>query len=219
MYELFVLSSALGYHNWPTSTSFILGTFSRDTVCEPCDLGTFFSPTNSSEDRCMSCSYCNETEVVVAQCSTVSDTQCNTTGLLFEPRHEKICLRDFRPGNTQTGLRSHREELEAWNFGYRRMMYFTIQAANNKGVDETARMRRLICTFVVRIWHKTGFLMTWPILFQLADLFQLSNLTANKLSRIMRKPVLCHMWTKKANISLRIRAVWSAPLLFAAYIV
>ena len=22
-------------------------------------------------------------------------------------------------------------------------------------------MRRLICTFVVRIWHKTGFLMTW----------------------------------------------------------
>ena len=35
----------------------------------------------------------------------------------------------------------------------------TIQAANNKGTDQTARMRRLICTFVVRIWHKTGFLM------------------------------------------------------------
>ena len=34
------------------------------------------------------------------------------------------------------------------------------------------------------------------------------------LSRAMRKCVLCHMRTIKAQISLRIRAVWSAPLLF-----
>ena len=40
--------------------------------------------------------------------------------------------------------------------------YHTIQAANIKGADQTARMRRLICTFVVRIWHKTHFRMTWP---------------------------------------------------------
>ena len=33
---------------------------------------------------------------------------------------------------------------------------------NNKGADQTVRMRRLICTFVVRIWHKTHFRMTWP---------------------------------------------------------
>ena len=40
--------------------------------------------------------------------------------------------------------------------------YYTIQAANNKGADQTARMHRLICSFVVRIWQKkTGFLMTW----------------------------------------------------------
>ena len=26
---------------------------------------------------------------------------------IFEPRHEKTCLRGFRPGKTQTGLRSH----------------------------------------------------------------------------------------------------------------
>ena len=25
----------------------------------------------------------------------------------------------------------------------------------------TVRMRKLFCAFVVRIWHKTGFLMTW----------------------------------------------------------
>ena len=27
---------------------------------------------------------------------------------LFEPRHEKTCLRGFQQGKTQTGLRSHR---------------------------------------------------------------------------------------------------------------
>ena len=30
---------------------------------------------------------------------------------------------------------------------------------NNKGADQTAWMRRLICVFVVCIWHKTHFLM------------------------------------------------------------
>ena len=38
----------------------------------------------------------------------------------------------------------------------------------------------------------------------------------NKLSRALRKCVLCHIRTKKAQISLRICAVWSAPLLFTA---
>ena len=36
------------------------------------------------------------------------------------------------------------------------------------------------------------------------------------LGQVMQKRVLCHMRTTKAQISLRIRAVWSAPLLFAA---
>ena len=36
-------------------------------------------------------------------------------------------------------------------------MYYTIKAANNKGADQTAQLRRLICTFVVRIWHKQVF--------------------------------------------------------------
>ena len=29
--------------------------------------------------------------------------------LLYEPRHEKTCLRGFRPGKTQTSLLSHRD--------------------------------------------------------------------------------------------------------------
>ena len=35
---------------------------------------------------------------------------------------------------------------------------------NNKGADQSARMRRLICAFVVRKWHKTHFRTTWPSL-------------------------------------------------------
>ena len=38
----------------------------------------------------------------------------------------------------------------------------------------------------------------------------------NYMSQVIRKWVLCHMRTTNAQISLRIRAVWSAPLLFAA---
>ena len=40
-----------------------------------------------------------------------------------------------------------------------------------------------------------------------------------QMGQVMRKRVLCHMRITKVQIGLRIRAVWSAPLLFAAYIV
>ena len=36
---------------------------------------------------------------------------------------------------------------------------------NNKGADQTAWMRRLICAFVVRLWHKQVFFMTWLLCF------------------------------------------------------
>ena len=41
----------------------------------------------------------------------------------------------------------------------------------------------------------------------------------HQMSHVMRITCLCHMRTTKAQISLRIRAVWSTPLLFAAWIV
>ena len=47
--------------------------------------------------------------------------------------------------------------LKSWRFGFSQCRYYTILAANNKGADQTARMRRLICAFVVRIWHKLVF--------------------------------------------------------------
>ena len=42
----------------------------------------------------------------------------------------------------------------------------------------------------------------------------LKALATYRLGHAMPKCVLCHMWTKKVQISLRIRAVWSAPLFF-----
>ena len=41
--------------------------------------------------------------------------------------------------------------------------YYSIQAANNKGADQTVPMCRLICVFVVCILNKAGFLIMWLI--------------------------------------------------------
>ena len=40
---------------------------------------------------------------------------------------------------------------------------------------------------------------------------------ANYMGRDVRKPIFGGLQTTKAQTSLRIRAVWSAPLLFAYY--
>ena len=46
-----------------------------------------------------------------------------------EPRREKTCLRDFRPGPTQIRLYNHRGWLEAWNFGFGKERDCTFQGA------------------------------------------------------------------------------------------
>ena len=71
--------------------------------------------------------------------------------------NEKTWLRGFQQCMTQTGLLSYSDEIEAWNFRFSKYRYYTIQVANNKGADQTARMRRLVCAFVVHIWHKQIF--------------------------------------------------------------
>ena len=53
------------------------------------------------------------------------------------------------------------QNLQFWT--YSRYYIDAIQAANNKGTDQTAQMSRLIYAFVVRIWHKIHFLMMWLI--------------------------------------------------------
>ena len=56
-----------------------------------------------------------------------------------EQRHEKICLRGFRPGPTQTGLYNHRRWLEALNFRIGKKRDCTIYVVKTKA---------LICGFV-----------------------------------------------------------------------
>ena len=73
---------------------------------------------------------------------------------------KKIVFGGQRPGNTQTGLLSYRDKSYTLNFDFSKDSYYTIYAWNNKGADQIARMRRLICTFVIRIRHKTAFPMT-----------------------------------------------------------
>ena len=51
----------------------------------------------------------------------------------------------------------YRRKLESWNFWYSKYRYYTILGVNNKGADQTVRMRRLICIFVVRIGQKQAF--------------------------------------------------------------
>ena len=64
-------------------------------------------------------------------------------------RSEKTCIRGFRQSEIQTSLLSYRDQLENWNFTCSKFMYDTFQKANNKGADQSAQMRRLVCACVV----------------------------------------------------------------------
>ena len=76
-------------------------------------------------------------------------------------RQNKTCLREFptrpdtnRPAQPQKVTRVLKFRLQNLEIVY----YLSNE---NKGADQTARMRRLICDFIVRIWHKIHFLMAW----------------------------------------------------------
>ena len=78
------------------------------------------------------------------------------------PRREKTCLRGVRQSQFQTSLLSYRDYLENLHFACSWSRYGTFQLANNKGADQTARMRRLVCACVVRKPPKSGFLASRP---------------------------------------------------------
>ena len=85
----------------------------------------------------------------------------STRYVLFEHRHEKICLRSFRPGPTETGLFNLKRWLkEAWTVGFRKWKNWTIYVAKRKALIITAQ---LITTFVLAYIQKADFLMSWLI--------------------------------------------------------
>ena len=70
-------------------------------------------------------------------------------GTLIGPRRDKTCLRGFQQSENQTSYNFEILLVASLNN--------TFQNANSKGSDQTARMRRLGCTFVVRKPLKIGF--------------------------------------------------------------
>ena len=66
----------------------------------------------------------------------------------YEPWHEKTSLWGFHPCATQIGKCSHRSRLEAWNFGYKWMIYCTIRVPKTKALISCAVTAQLICAFV-----------------------------------------------------------------------
>ena len=82
---------------------------------------------------------------------------------IYGPRHEKTCLLGFPQSEFQTGLLSYGDEQENMNFTCSKFTYEPFQKPNNKGADQTAWMRRLVCTCVVRKPPETGFLTSRPI--------------------------------------------------------
>ena len=69
----------------------------------------------------------------------------------YEPRHEKTCLRGFRPGKTQIGLcKKLCRGLKFW-IQQLQLLYY-LGSEQQKRWSDCAD-----CAFVVRIWHKQVF--------------------------------------------------------------
>ena len=64
--------------------------------------------------------------------------------------------------------------------------------------------------------NKVAGILFWMEFKSLIIYKSMDQIFLNNMSRAMRKCVLCHLGTTKAQISLRIRVVWSAPLSFTA---
>ena len=82
--------------------------------------------------------------------------------MLSGPRRQKTCPRGFRQREIQTSLLSYKDYVENRNSTCSTFTYDNFQNVNNKGADQTAQMRRLVCACVVRKPPKTGFLTSRP---------------------------------------------------------
>ena len=81
-------------------------------------------------------------------------------------RCEKTCLRDFRQSETQTSLLSYGDKLEYQNSACINWSHNAYQKSNNKCADQTARTRRLVCAFVVRLQQTQALSRRGPYLYR-----------------------------------------------------
>ena len=67
----------------------------------------------------------------------------------------------LRPGKTQTGLLAYKRKARVMKFQIQKLeILYYLGSEQQKGADQTAQIRKLICTFVVRLWHKVFLSMT-----------------------------------------------------------
>ena len=117
----------------------------------------------------------------------------------YEPRHDKTNKLSMRPASAQSDQ--------------------SLRCALNAGSedsDQTGRIPRQIWFVAGRTCHFVGF-----VILRLKTNWRMDRTGCGYKSfstvfeRRHEKTCFCHMRTTKAQINLRIRAVWSAPLLFA----
>ena len=107
-----------------------------------------------------------------------------------------------RQSEFQTSLLSFGDKLENWNSTCSEFTYDTFLKVNNKGADQTAQMRRLVCACVVHKSPKTGFLASRPIWsFGLSE-GNMGNVWSSGLSKGNRENVI--PW----SFCLPVRAIW-----------
>ena len=78
----------------------------------------------------------------------------------------KICdgiVKIEREREREVRIISKRRIINNRNFAHNKLRYGAVQIANNTGADQTARLRRLVCAFVIRKPPKTEILATRPI--------------------------------------------------------
>ena len=152
----------------------------------------------------------------------------------FEPRHDKTNKMSVRPANTQIslGIRpiwSESSLCAQWVAKDQSFLH-----ADNEDSDQTGRIwvfagrtaTLLVLSCRGKIWWKHEHYDYDPSLepstfdqLRGAGCVSLVNKICTRNEPRHEKTCFCYMRTTKAQISLRIRAVWSAPLLFAAWIV
>ena len=79
-----------------------------------------------------------------------SDSDMAHTVCHIRASTRQILSSGFQQSEIQTSLFSYKDKLENQNFACSKSRYNNFQKANNKCVDQTAWMSRLVCAFVVR---------------------------------------------------------------------
>ena len=75
---------------------------------------------------------------------------------------ERTCLHGVCPRKIQTSMPSYRGRPEYWNFACSKWSHHAFQKAKNKGADQTAQLRRLVCAFIIRLQQRQVFLLWGP---------------------------------------------------------